>query len=172
MGEKANDRNTCHTMSIIITSKEQNTHDDTLLLTLLEAFQQQKKSISSLYSTSLPQKRKWDLFSLLKEASLLFQVVLGIACCWSFGLFKPLWNHTHKILYSTLERSCLLLHHSNFLLGLPLLTDPYCSRSFVLYSNYSDVLVRLLFMMQQFLETLILKNGFDELNFSLHHPWE
>ena len=115
MGEKANDRNTCHTMSIIITSKEQNTHDDTLLLTLLEAFQQQKKkSISSLYSTSLPQKRKWDLFSLLKEASLLFQVVLGIACCWSFGLFKPLWNHTHKILYSTLERSCLLLHHSNF----------------------------------------------------------
>ena len=66
----------------------------------------------------------------------------------------------------------MLLHHSNFLLGLPLLTDPYCSRSFVLYSNYSDVLVRLLFMMQQFLETLILKNGFDELNFSSHHPWE
>ena len=135
-------------------------------------FNSKKKSISSLYSTSLPQKRKWDLFSLLKEASLLFQAVLVIACCWSFGLFKPLWNHTHKILYSTLERSCLLLHHSNFLLGLPLLTDPYCSRSFVLYSNYSDVLVRLLFMMQQFLETLILKNGFDELNFSLHHPWE
>ena len=64
MGEKANDRNTCHTMSIIITSKEQNTHDDTLLLTLLEAFQQQKKNLSALYIAPLSPKKESGIYFL------------------------------------------------------------------------------------------------------------
>ena len=51
-------------MSIIITSKEQNTHDDTLLLTLLEAFQQQKKNLSALYIVPLSPKKENGIYFL------------------------------------------------------------------------------------------------------------
>ena len=133
MGEKANDRNTCHTMSIIITSKEQNTHDDTLLLTLLEAFQQQKKSISSLYSTSLPQKGKWDLFSLLKEASLLFRVVRNCLLLefWTFFHQAQMVRIMPKILYfSSFRKICLPGARKN-------LTFRWSEWSAVLLQNHS-----------------------------------